>query len=613
MPQGNTGYSCSTQFEQNATFTYNDTLYNARFYLSDGAVTIVLNQNMIREFRFQDQIYMAEQVGATGNLVIEVPLFFLEQVETDNPETVFYSGPILPNGTIGPRAPEFSFLNLNSGNVRLRVDLYPVDLEGEIFGAKDENKYLWAYTFLFFVSKIFDNAKGIQNKRYMMTLRESVIEDLKTSRMDGVIASVAALVKDEMPYDSASSTGVLSDQIIKTTLDTYQRDVIKYNYKFYEDKDGTDLIGPGVFYTQFTDWATMRPWDLIIKSFNGHSTELKYPVLNFLKLEKPNKEYRDDNFETNFRKFSIKTLRDFFDPTKIFKTAKNTGQYMLETFYIRGEAGSCKWETDGKDTNKNTLKQKYGIVDNLVPGLHNIISNFEYSRGVAGLDKLLKAFTFHFRGDFYTELFSDTLSNKDYKSLIDNIIKECFGNSNSTSFSVNTEENANIENRDVDCGVYFFNDPASPEQFVTVANNEAFVLEDMQPLDLETAVVGLQNTPTGRAFTLDVLLTLGRKLQENFIYGVDTIEFVVDGLTLREPGRFFKLDRVTDENDSGINNNLLGYWFVISVESVFSEKKFYQKLLAVKIYNTNYVGDINTDTPKTIEDVINNPSVMMMG
>jgi hypothetical protein len=80
------------------------------------------------------------------------------------------------------------------------------------------------------------------------------------------------------------------------------------------------------------------------------------------------------------------------------------------------------------------------------------------------------------------------------------------------------------------------------------------------------------------------------------------INFIVPGLTFREPGRFIGIDRFGgSESGNPLDDKLCGQWFVINVIHIFQAGMYYNEVTAVKVHRFNgvnfgdYVGDIPTE------------------
>jgi hypothetical protein len=73
-------------------------------------------------------------------------------------------------------------------------------------------------------------------------------------------------------------------------------------------------------------------------------------------------------------------------------------------------------------------------------------------------------------------------------------------------------------------------------------------------------------------------------LMDLIISGGDNIVFRVVGSTHRRSGHFIDIATESDIADSGVDNNLIGRWFVISVSHVFMGNSYYNIIEAVKTY-----------------------------
>jgi hypothetical protein len=73
-------------------------------------------------------------------------------------------------------------------------------------------------------------------------------------------------------------------------------------------------------------------------------------------------------------------------------------------------------------------------------------------------------------------------------------------------------------------------------------------------------------------------------LMDLIVSGGDNIVFRALGSTHRRSGRFIDITTETDIVNSGIGNNLIGRWFVVSVAHVFMGNNYYNIIEAVKTY-----------------------------
>lgn len=73
-------------------------------------------------------------------------------------------------------------------------------------------------------------------------------------------------------------------------------------------------------------------------------------------------------------------------------------------------------------------------------------------------------------------------------------------------------------------------------------------------------------------------------LMDLIVSGGDNIVFRVVGSTHRRSGKFIDITTETNIANSGIGNNLIGRWFVVSVSHVFMGNNYYNIIEAVKTY-----------------------------
>ena len=66
----------------------------------------------------------------------------------------------------------------------------------------------------------------------------------------------------------------------------------------------------------------------------------------------------------------------------------------------------------------------------------------------------------------------------------------------------------------------------------------------------------------------------------------DNIVFRTLGSTHRKSGHFIDIATESDISNTGVANNLLGRWFVISVQHIFAGNNYYNIIEAVKTYKT---------------------------
>jgi len=92
-------------------------------------------------------------------------------------------------------------------------------------------------------------------------------------------------------------------------------------------------------------------------------------------------------------------------------------------------------------------------------------------------------------------------------------------------------------------------------------------------------------------YSLDQRLNWGRNLiLLNAVYKGLTIEFTIDGISNRQSGRFISIDREDALPTSSFDDRLLGIWFIVSVEHIFTSTTYQTKLIAVKTYSYSPVG-----------------------
>jgi hypothetical protein len=73
-------------------------------------------------------------------------------------------------------------------------------------------------------------------------------------------------------------------------------------------------------------------------------------------------------------------------------------------------------------------------------------------------------------------------------------------------------------------------------------------------------------------------------LMDLIISGGDNIVFRTIGSTHRRSGHFIDIATESDVAGSGVDNNLIGRWFIISVSHVFMGNSYYNIIEAVKTY-----------------------------
>jgi len=92
-------------------------------------------------------------------------------------------------------------------------------------------------------------------------------------------------------------------------------------------------------------------------------------------------------------------------------------------------------------------------------------------------------------------------------------------------------------------------------------------------------------------YSIDQRLNWGRNLALlNALYKNLTIEFTIQGVTTRQAGRFISIDRDDALPSSKFDDRLLGIWFIVNVEHIFTSNSYQNKIIAVKTYNFSPVG-----------------------
>lgn len=92
-------------------------------------------------------------------------------------------------------------------------------------------------------------------------------------------------------------------------------------------------------------------------------------------------------------------------------------------------------------------------------------------------------------------------------------------------------------------------------------------------------------------YSLDQRLNWGRNyILLNAVYRGLTIEFTVDGISNRQAGRFISIDREDALPTSSFDDRLLGIWFIVNVEHMFTNTTYQTKIIAVKTYSYSPVG-----------------------
>lgn len=75
------------------------------------------------------------------------------------------------------------------------------------------------------------------------------------------------------------------------------------------------------------------------------------------------------------------------------------------------------------------------------------------------------------------------------------------------------------------------------------------------------------------------------------------IKFSSLGLTLRSPGTFIAIDKVSGHRDNDYANKLYGQWFVVKVEHIFEAGTYINNIYAVKMHRHS---DAKTQFPRTL-------------
>lgn len=91
--------------------------------------------------------------------------------------------------------------------------------------------------------------------------------------------------------------------------------------------------------------------------------------------------------------------------------------------------------------------------------------------------------------------------------------------------------------------------------------------------------------------SIDQRLNWGRnQILLNALYKNLTLEFIVDGISTRQAGRFISIDREDALPTSKFDDRLLGTWLIVNIEHIFSSTTYQNKIIAVKTYNYSPVG-----------------------
>lgn len=101
----------------------------------------------------------------------------------------------------------------------------------------------------------------------------------------------------------------------------------------------------------------------------------------------------------------------------------------------------------------------------------------------------------------------------------------------------------------------------------------------------------IKNTFSLVDYSLDQRLNWGRNyILLNAVFKGLTIEFTVDGISNRQAGRFISIDREDALPTSSFDDRLLGIWFIVNVEHIFTNTTYQTKIIAVKTYSYSPVG-----------------------
>lgn len=73
------------------------------------------------------------------------------------------------------------------------------------------------------------------------------------------------------------------------------------------------------------------------------------------------------------------------------------------------------------------------------------------------------------------------------------------------------------------------------------------------------------------------------------------INFGVEGLTIRQPGRFIGIDRMHSDNDNDYDNRLCGQWFTTKVTHCFAVTAYVTHITAVKLHSFHTKTQLSED------------------
>jgi hypothetical protein len=217
---------------------------------------------------------------------------------------------------------------------------------------------------------------------------------------------------------------------------------------------------------------------------------------------------------------------------KLFELQKtNPEEYVLETFIVGSGAGAKE------NTPDNTLGTRLRTMSNILEHKLSPLNGNEFTRSITN-----NVLATVFPGDrnFYFNCEDGSIKNvlKDYSKLYVDPFK------NKSPNIKPSVELADIEN-------YSFLKPK--------------IITNALPLDYNYNV-------------------RNNMLMDLIISGGDNIVFRTVGSTHRRSGHFIDIATESDVAGSGVDNNLIGRWFIISVSHVFMGNSYYNIIEAVKTY-----------------------------